>query len=150
MGELLANRDREGQQIASLLAQRCDAIREQVAIVRASLDDILGAHRQRLLKRLEDLEASLDTERVEQEMVFLAQKMDVDEELDRLDVHLVEMQRVLGQDEPVGRRLDFLMQEFNREINTLASKSVAGLTSQAAVEMKVIVEQMREQIQNVE
>lgn len=148
--ELVENRDREGEQIAGLLAQRCDAIREQVAIVRANLTDILDAQRQRLLKQFDELQSNLDPERLEQEMVIQAQKMDVDEELDRLDVHLLEMARVLDQDQPVGRRLDFLMQEFNREINTLASKSVAGVTSQAAVEMKVIVEQMREQIQNVE
>jgi len=148
--ELLESRVREGGQIAKLLQQRCQAIGDQLGIVRANTPEILSAQRQRLLKRFDELQLAVDNERLEQEMIFFAQKMDVDEELDRLDVHLVEMTRVLGQAEPVGRRLDFLMQEFNREINTLASKSVAGVTTQAAVEMKVLVEQMREQIQNVE
>jgi uncharacterized protein (TIGR00255 family) len=148
--ELCESRAREGAQIAELLRQRCQAIRDQLVLVRKHLPDILQAQRQRLQKRLEELSATLDTERLEQEVVLLAQKMDVDEELDRLDLHLTELERILSQSEPVGRRLDFLMQEFNREINTLASKSVAGVTSQAAVEMKVLVEQMREQIQNIE
>jgi uncharacterized protein (TIGR00255 family) len=148
--ELCESRAREGAQIAELLRQRCQTIRDQLVLVRKHLPDILQAQRQRLQKRLEELSATLDTERLEQEVVLLAQKMDVDEELDRLDLHLTELERILSQSEPVGRRLDFLMQEFNREINTLASKSVAGVTSQAAVEMKVLVEQMREQIQNIE
>lgn len=148
--ELCETRAREGEKIAELLRQRCQSIRDQLVLVRKHLPEILQAQRQRLQKRLEEVSATLDTERLEQEVVLLAQKMDVDEELDRLDLHLSEMERILSQSEPVGRRLDFLMQEFNREINTLASKSVAGVTSQAAVEMKVLVEQMREQIQNIE
>ena len=150
LAELLETREREGAKIAELLRQRCQAVHEQLALVRQNLPDIRQAQRQRLQKRLEEVSATLDTERLEQEVVLLAQKMDVDEEIDRLDLHLTEMERILSQSEPVGRRLDFLMQEFNREINTLASKSVAGVTSQAAVEMKVLVEQMREQIQNIE
>jgi len=148
--ELVETREREGVKIAELLRQRCQGVRDQVALVREHLPDILQGQRQRVQNRLEEVSATLDRERLEQEVVLLAQKMDVDEELDRLDLHLSEMERILSQAEPVGRRLDFLMQEFNREINTLASKSVAGVTSQAAVEMKVLVEQMREQIQNIE
>jgi uncharacterized protein (TIGR00255 family) len=150
LNELLETREREGNKIAGLLRQRCQAIRDQLKLVREHLPDIMLALRQRLQQRLAEVSATLDNERLEQEMVFIAQKMDVDEELDRLDLHLTEMVRVLSQTESVGRRLDFLMQELNREINTLASKSVAGVTSQAAVEMKVLVEQMREQIQNIE
>jgi uncharacterized protein (TIGR00255 family) len=148
--ELLETRLREGAKITGLLQQRCQAIANQVARVREHLPDILNQQRQRLLKRLEELRSELNNDRLEQEMAYLAQKIDVEEELDRLDVHLAEMARILQQSEPNGRRLDFLMQEFNREVNTLASKSVAGVTTQAAVEMKVLVEQMREQIQNVE
>jgi len=148
--ELIETRGREGEKISDLLQTRCRAISAQVARVRELLPEILQTQRQRLLKRLDELRAELDSERLEQEMAYLAQKMDVEEELDRLDVHVSEMERILLQSEPNGRRLDFLMQEFNREVNTLASKSVAGVTTQAAVEMKVLVEQMREQIQNVE
>jgi len=148
--ELRETRAREGEKLAELLRQRCQSIHDQLGLVRKHLPEILQAQRQRLQKRLEEVSATLDTERLEQEVVLLAQKMDVDEELDRLDLHLTEMDRILSQSEPVGRRLDFLMQEFNRESNTRASKSVAGVTSQAAVEMKVLVEQMREQIQNIE
>jgi len=148
--DLIDSRAREGGKIAELLRQRSQAIAEQVARVREVLPDILEAQRQRLLKRLGELQAGLDQDRLEQEMAYIAQKTDIEEELDRLDVHLAEMARILQQSEPNGRRLDFLMQEFNREVNTLASKSVSEVTTQAAVEMKVLVEQMREQIQNVE
>jgi len=150
LDELLESRAREGSKIVDLLQQRCQAVAAQVAGVRENLPDILVLQRQRLLKRLDELRGELDNDRLEQEMAYIAQKTDVEEELDRLDVHLLEMERILQQSEPNGRRLDFLMQEFNREVNTLASKSVAGVTTQAAVEMKVLVEQMREQIQNVE
>jgi uncharacterized protein (TIGR00255 family) len=150
LAELLETREREGTKLAELLRQRCQALGDEAGRVRDHLPDIVQAQRQRLQKRLDEVNATLDSERLEQEVVLLTQKMDVDEELDRLDLHLVEMERILNCSEPVGRRLDFLMQEFNREINTVASKSVAGVTSQAAVEMKVLVEQMREQIQNIE
>jgi uncharacterized protein (TIGR00255 family) len=150
LDELLETRAREGGKIVDLLRQRCQAIAAQISSVRENLPDILVAQRQRLLRRLDELRGDLDSDRLEQEVAYIAQKIDVEEELDRLDVHLAEMERILQQAEPNGRRLDFLMQEFNREVNTLASKSVAGVTTQAAVEMKVLVEQMREQIQNVE
>ncbi|HFB65457.1 MAG TPA: DUF1732 domain-containing protein, partial [Aeromonadales bacterium] len=104
----------------------------------------------RLKERLEELTEAIDNDRLEQEMVFIAQKADVDEELDRLETHLTEIERVLESDELMGRRLDFLMQELNREANTLGSKSISNITTQASVDMKVLTEQMREQIQNIE
>jgi uncharacterized protein (TIGR00255 family) len=121
-----------------------------VAQVRALLPQILQAQREKLRARLQELLAELDRDRLEQEMVMLAQKADVDEELDRLDAHVAETRRVFAGGGAIGRRLDFLMQEFNREANTLSSKSVVTDTTQAAVELKVLIEQMREQIQNIE
>ena len=118
--------------------------------VRQQLPDIQQRYREKLTARLDELKGGVDRERLEQELVFLAQKMDVDEELDRLDVHLTELNDVLDRDEAVGRRLDFLMQELNREANTLGSKSADISTTQASVELKVLIEQMREQIQNIE
>jgi uncharacterized protein (TIGR00255 family) len=111
---------------------------------------VLERIRYKLDARLNELQAQVDKDRLEQELAYLAQKMDVDEELDRLESHVSEVRRVLGRSEPVGRRLDFLMQEFNREANTLASKSADSETTAAAVELKVLIEQMREQVQNVE
>ena len=111
---------------------------------------IRDALKQRLLEKIADLQQPLEPGRIEQEIAFLSQKIDVDEELDRLDAHVEEAYRVLELTEPVGRRLDFLMQEFNRESNTLSSKSVDQRTTQAAVDLKVLIEQMREQVQNVE
>ena len=114
------------------------------------MPDIIFNQRQALLNRLIELKAELDPMRIEQEIVLLAQKADVDEELDRLDSHLHEVERVIGSTGQKGRRLDFLMQELNREANTLSSKSVAADTTLNAVELKVLIEQMREQIQNIE
>src|SRR5690606_14660501 len=111
---------------------------------------IRTAQRTRLETHLTDLPQPVDPSRPEQELVLALQKHDVDEKLDRLDSHVVELRRVLGQDEPVGRRLDFLLQEFNREANTLGSKSVDARTSAAAVELKVLIDQVREQVQNIE
>lgn len=150
LDELVATREREGQQISQLLAARLDGIEQQILIVRQRLPEVHARIRSRMEARLADLEASVDPDRLEQELVFLAQKMDVDEELDRLEGHVVETRRVLGRNEPVGRRLDFLMQEFNREANTLGSKSADGATTAVSVELKVLIEQMREQVQNVE
>jgi len=148
--DMVETRQREGAMIKALIAQRCQEIRRQVDLVRAQLPAILDGQRRKLTARLQELELKFDPARLEQELVYLAQKMDVEEELDRLLVHLEEVERVLEQDEPVGRRLDFLMQEFNREANTLGSKSVDAVTTRASVEMKVVIEQMREQIQNIE
>jgi uncharacterized protein (TIGR00255 family) len=118
--------------------------------VRGWLPEIRDALRQKMLARIADLQQPLEPGRVEQEVAILAQKIDVDEELDRLDAHVKETRLVLEREDPVGRRLDFLMQEFNRESNTLSSKSVDNRTTQAAVELKVAIEQMREQVQNIE
>lgn len=148
--ELLETRAREGEKLKVVIVSRCDAIEVQVARVAERLPEILQAMRQRLEDRLQEIKGELDPARVEQEIVLLANKADVDEELDRLKTHISEVRRVLEQDEPVGRRLDFLMQELNREANTLGSKSVHTDTTGASVELKVLIEQMREQIQNIE
>ncbi len=150
LDELINNRHREGRELALLINQRLDAIAVIVIQVRARLPEILAKQRLNILNRLEDAKVSLDPNRLEQEMVLLAQKADVDEELDRLDTHITEVRRVLTQQDASGRRLDFLMQELNREANTLSSKSIVAETTQCAVELKVLIEQMREQIQNIE
>ncbi len=147
---LIENRVREGQQLEPLFDDRLNKIDDIVKQVRALLPQILEQQRQNLNKRFEELSVDLDPQRLEQEMVVLAQKSDVDEELDRLDAHVKEVRKVLAKKEPVGRRLDFLMQELNREANTLSSKSIVTDTTKAAVELKVLIEQMREQVQNVE
>lgn len=148
--ELNEMRSREGSRIHELLEQRCAAIAAQVAVVKTRLPDIANRQRERILARLTTLSAQVDQDRIEQELVIFAHKMDVDEEMDRLSSHLVEIRSVIASNEPAGRRLDFLMQELNREANTLSSKSQDADTTRAAVEVKVIIEQMREQIQNVE
>jgi uncharacterized protein (TIGR00255 family) len=149
---LVAVRGREGEKMAELVRERLDGVEALTVQVREWLPDIRAALRQRMNDRVAELAQGkeLDPDRLEQEVAILAQKMDVDEELDRLDAHVVEARRTLDQNKPVGRRLDFLMQEFNRESNTLSSKSVDQRTTQAAVELKVLIEQMREQVQNVE
>ena len=144
------SREREGAQLAAVIGERVEGIALVAAQVRELLPAIRVAQRSRLEARLADLGQPLDPGRLEQELVLALQKLDVDEELDRLDSHVVELRRVLGQDEPVGRRLDFLLQEFNREANTLGSKSVDARTSAAAVELKVLIDQVREQVQNIE
>lgn len=148
--DLVATRKREGSDLQGFLQQRIDSIREVVADTREKMPQILAAQRQSLLDKLEDLKAELEPTRLEQEVALLAQKADVDEELDRLDSHLGEVERVLGTSGQKGRRLDFLMQELNREANTLSSKSIVAETTRGAVELKVLIEQMREQIQNIE
>lgn len=147
---LVENRAREGGKLADLVRQRLTEITREVASVRGSLPLLLAAQRQRLTDKLAEFTNRLDTERLEQELVYLAQKADVDEELDRLSVHITEIYRVLQSDKPMGRRLDFLLQELNREANTLSSKSFSSSTTHSAVEVKVLIEQMREQIQNLE
>ena len=133
-----------------MVEQRLVGIEAQLVIVRDNLPGILADQRQRLQQKLSDLKEQLDNDRLEQEMVIIANRTDVDEELDRLEAHLSEIRRVLSSKDSIGRRLDFLMQELNREANTLGSKSIAGVTTQASVELKVLIEQMREQIQNIE
>ncbi|MEO7558437.1 MAG: YicC/YloC family endoribonuclease [Gammaproteobacteria bacterium] len=150
IGELVGARAREGAKIAAVIEQRCLAMQDIVAQMGRQLPAILARLRARLSGRFTELSIELDPARLEQEMLILIQKIDVDEELERLSMHVHEVRRLLHEDEPVGRRLDFLMQELNREANTLGSKSVDTETSRAAIDLKVIVEQMREQIQNVE
>ena len=150
LDQLIDNRLREGERMQQLIQDRCTSMQKIVDEVRQQLPDIQQRYREKLAARLQELSSNVDRERLEQELVFLAQKMDVDEELDRLDAHLKELGDVLERDEAVGRRLDFLMQELNREANTLGSKSADISTTQASVELKVLIEQMREQIQNIE
>jgi uncharacterized protein (TIGR00255 family) len=148
--DLVAARAREGQRLRELLEQRCDALETFVAHVRARLPEVHARVRARLDERLAELKANVDQDRLEQELAMLLQRLDVDEELDRLTGHIAEIRRVVASNEPAGRRLDFLMQELNREANTLSSKSQDLDTTRSAVDMKVIIEQMREQVQNVE
>ncbi|MFT5138582.1 MAG: hypothetical protein ACI9H8_000612 [Lysobacterales bacterium] len=148
--ELQAGRGREGEKMASAITERLEGIASWVIQIRTWLPEIRSALQQKMLDRVADLQQPLEPGRVEQEISFLAQKADVDEELDRMDAHVEETRRALELDEPIGRRLDFLMQEFNRESNTLSSKSVDQRTSNAAVELKVLIEQIREQVQNIE
>ena len=143
-------RAREGARIRDMLVQRCAGLRELVAAVRARLPEVSARIRARVLDRIAQLGTAVDADRLEQEIALLAYKMDVEEELDRLGSHITETLQVLDSQEPAGRRLDFLMQEFNREANTLSSKSQDTETTRAAVDMKVFIEQMREQVQNVE
>ncbi|MBI5041786.1 MAG: YicC family protein [Gammaproteobacteria bacterium] len=150
LNELVATRDREGAQIDEILRTRLDAMEPLVASARARLPEVLARIRDKLRLRVAELTANPDPDRLEQELAYLAQKMDVDEELDRLTGHIAEVRRVFKLAEPVGRRLDFLMQEFNREANTLGSKSADSETTKVSVELKVLIEQMREQVQNVE
>jgi uncharacterized protein (TIGR00255 family) len=150
LAEFLAAREREGANLAAVILERVDAIAQRAAEVRVLMPVIRAGQRAKLELRLADLAQPADQGRLEQELVLWLQKLDVDEELDRLDSHVIEIRRVLAQKEPVGRRLDFLLQEFNREANTLGSKSVDKRTSQAAIELKVLIDQVREQIQNIE
>jgi uncharacterized protein (TIGR00255 family) len=147
---LTATREREGAKLGAILGEKLDAIERIVADVRGWMPEIRAALRTRLETRLADLKQPADPGRLEQELVLQVTRSDVDEELDRLSTHIAETRRVLGLAEPVGRRLDFLMQEFNREANTLGSKSVDARSTNAAVELKVLIEQMREQVQNIE
>lgn len=150
LDDLLATRQREGADLEGFLNQRIQSIREIVSELREKMPGIIAAQRQSLTDKLAELKVELEPTRLEQEITLLAQKADVDEELDRLNSHLDEVERVLKTSGQKGRRLDFLMQELNREANTLSSKSIVVETTRGAVELKVLIEQMREQIQNVE
>lgn len=150
LADLLATREREGAALQQMIEQRCTQIDEIADQVRQRMPEILQAYRDKLQERVKDLAVNLEPERLEQEMVLLAQKSDVAEELDRLQNHVNEVSHVLQRDEPIGRRLDFLMQELNREANTLGSKSIDTSTTRFSVDLKVLIEQMREQIQNIE
>lgn len=148
--QLIQNREREGQAIKTFINDRLAELSDQAARVKAELPTLLDLQRKRLVDRLAELNAEYDSNRLEQELVFLAQRADVAEELNRLETHVTEVRRNLDKGDAVGRRLDFLMQELNREANTLGSKSLSTTTTQCAVEIKVLIEQMREQVQNVE
>lgn len=148
--QLLEGRLREGDKLAELIEERLTGILTQVSLVREQLPEILQQQRTRLNEKLAELKSQVDEERLEQEMVIIANRTDVDEELDRLETHVTEIRRVLQDRSAIGRRLDFLMQELNREANTLGSKSISSITTQISVELKVLIEQMREQIQNIE
>jgi uncharacterized protein (TIGR00255 family) len=147
IGEMRAS---EGARIAEMLESRCAEIETIATSVRARMPEVLEATRVKQRERIEALDVEADPARLEVELALIATKIDVDEELDRLESHLVEIRAALQSDKPVGRRLDFLMQELNREANTLGSKSADTETTKAAVDLKVLTEQMREQIQNVE
>ncbi|MEO5343313.1 MAG: YicC family protein [Gammaproteobacteria bacterium SHHR-1] len=150
MEQLIANRQREGARLAELIQQRCSAMRQQVEQVQEQMPRVIAGVRKRLRERLDELSGELEPGRLEQEMVILSQRLDVDEEMDRLLTHISEVEAVMQRQEPVGRRLDFLMQELNREANTLGSKSNDLSITQCGMEMKVLIEQMREQVQNIE
>lgn len=143
-------REREGAALKTLIEQRLDGVTEEARKVRAQMPDILLWQRERLQSKLDDAQIQVDPNRLEQELILLAQRIDVAEELDRLDAHVKETHNILKKKEAVGRRLDFMMQEFNRESNTLASKSINADITSSAIELKVLIEQMREQIQNIE
>jgi len=147
---LQESRHREGEKLAGFIGDRIQLVLVEVERTRQLMPELVSRQRVRLERRLADINTELDPQRLEQELVILAQKTDVEEELDRLHAHVEEVERVLAKGGPCGRRLDFLMQELNREANTLSSKSIASSTTQNAVELKVLIEQMREQIQNLE
>ncbi|HEX9626598.1 MAG TPA: YicC/YloC family endoribonuclease [Acidiferrobacterales bacterium] len=148
--DMVETRRREGAQLADTLRTRLDVMEKIVADLRAVLPEVVQSYRTRLTTRLAEVREQLDPARVEQEIVLFAQKIDVDEELDRLTAHIGEVRRVLGGSGQVGRRLDFLMQELNREANTLGAKAADVRLTNAAVDLKVLIEQMREQVQNIE
>ena len=148
--DLNENRQREGAKLAGLIDQRCDQIAELIMKVRRRRPEVIAAQRAKIEDNLSALKIEADQNRLEQEFIIYAQRLDVDEELDRIMAHLDEINLVLERNEPIGRRLDFLMQELNREANTLSAKSNDTITSQISVDLKVFIEQMREQVQNIE
>jgi len=150
LDEFLAGRAREGEEIEIVVRERVASIREILAEVRASMPEILAGQRQTLLENIAELQVSLEPGRVEQEVTLLVNKADIAEELDRLDAHVNELERLTGAGEPAGRPLDFLMQELMREANTICSKSAAIKTTRNALDLKVLIEQIREQVQNIE
>jgi uncharacterized protein (TIGR00255 family) len=150
LGQFVESRQSEGDKLKVLIEQRLEGIQVEVTKVRALMPQILDWQRQRLVDRLAEAKLELESTRVEQEIILLAQRIDVAEELDRLGMHITETHKILKKGGACGRRLDFMMQEFNRESNTLGSKSINAETTQSAVELKVLIEQMREQIQNIE
>jgi len=150
LSDLIKMRELEGKRLTQMILSRCDMINAIVETVKERRVEVQQAIREKILKKIAELEVTADNNRLEQELVYQAQRLDVDEELDRLDSHIKEVKSTLKASEPVGRRLDFLMQELNREANTLAAKSNDAETTKAAVELKVLIEQMREQVMNIE
>ncbi len=148
--QLTDNRRREGEELANFIEQRLTGIGEHVVTVRTLVPELQTQYIEKLRNKLEALKVEVEEERFHQEVAYLAQKADITEELDRLDAHVQEVRHTLKAGEPIGRRLDFLMQELNREANTLSSKSISSETTQIAVDLKVFIEQMREQVQNIE
>ena len=140
----------EGERLKGFLLQRCDDIEVTVNNIREHRPQVIDNIREKLDQRLQEMVKKPDQGRLEQELVLQAQKLDIDEELNRLESHLAEVRDILQRDEPIGRRLDFLMQEFNREANTLGSKSFHIETTKAGIDLKVLIEQIREQVQNIE
>lgn len=147
---LIETRQREGEKLKSIILERCASASIIIKDLYKKLPTIINGLRERLLSKAQELSIEIDNERLEQELLLLIQKHDVDEELGRLETHINEVKRVLESSEPIGRRLDFLMQELNREANTLGSKTVHIESSNASVDLKVLIEQMREQVQNIE
>lgn len=150
LDDFISARESEGAALKTLIEQRLDGVNAEVLKVRAQMPNVLLWQRERLVSKLEDAQVQLENNRLEQELVLMAQRVDVAEELDRLEAHVKETHKILKKEEAVGRRLDFMMQEFNRESNTLASKSINSDVTTSAIELKVLIEQMREQIQNIE
>ncbi len=150
VSELVTVREREGERLRPLFEDRLATMGKLVAEVRERMPELITAHEEHLKSRFEQAKVEIDSDRIAQEMVMLAQKSDVAEELDRLDAHITEVSETLQNDDAIGRRLDFLMQELNREANTLSSKSIDARVTRAAVDLKVLIEQMREQVQNLE
>ncbi|CDG47942.1 YicC/YloC family endoribonuclease [Serratia symbiotica] len=150
LDNFIAAREREGTELKALIEQRLNGVSAEVVKVRTQMPNILQWQRERLVSKLEEAQVQLENTRLEQELVLMAQRIDVAEELDRLEAHVKETHNILKKKEAVGRRLDFMMQEFNRESNTLASKSINADVTTSAIELKVLIEQMREQIQNIE
>lgn len=148
--DFLATREREGEGLKNIFLQRLDALQEELTKAKERIPMILQSQRERILKHLSEAQLEMDKQRLEQEMIMFSQKIDVTEEIERIETHVVEVRRVLKQGGLIGRRLDFLMQELNREANTLGAKSVDVDTTRASLEMKVLIEQLREQMQNVE
>ena len=150
LDDFIIARETEGHALKALIEQRLEGVSAEVVKVRAQMPEVVKWQRERLVSKLEEAEVQLENSRLEQELVLMAQRIDVAEELDRLEAHVKETYNILKKKEAVGRRLDFMMQEFNRESNTLASKSINSDVTTSAIELKVLIEQMREQIQNIE
>lgn len=150
LDDLVEGRAREGTRLVAFIEQRCDQIESIVSQVTERREVVVDGARARLMQRIEGLDLEIDPQRLEQELAIQAQRLDVTEELDRLGAHLAELRQILSSGKAVGRRLDFLMQELNREANTLGSKSNDAVTTRFSMDLKVLIEQMREQIQNIE